>query len=85
MSPSLAYEAHESKALPSPAVFSGLEQNLVHGRSNEIFDSHKRGKIDHPERPVSKTPFNSFFILSCLPQCFYTEEVFIFFVKLTEC
>ena len=48
MSPSLAYEAHESKALPSPAVFSGLEQNLVHGRSNEIFDSHERE--DSPPR-----------------------------------
>lgn len=85
MSLSLAYEAHESKALPSPAVFSGLEQNPVHERSNEIFDSHKREKIDRPERAVSKMPFNSFFILSCLPQCFYTEGVFIFLVKLTEC
>jgi len=46
MSLSLAYEAHESKDFPSPAVFSGLEQNLVHRRSNEIFDSHKRRKID---------------------------------------
>ena len=57
MSLSLAYETRESKDFPSPAVFSGLEQNLMHRRSNEIFDSHKRRKIDPWEMAISKMSF----------------------------